>query len=184
MFFQAALDVWPLPRIPATKCDKPNQLLQLLATALSAATFQRPWLRLPFGALRLPFGALRPARKLNALEQEKKKVTLVQFPLRHGTVNGSKVWPIYIYIYNIIYGQKEWIFINHHFCWCFYWRYPILVPIFSCISKFPGGWLKWPPLDCIFCCSNRLKPPSFNIKPSSKLNHHVRLPPKMVAIWI
>jgi len=69
MFFQAALDVWPLPRIPATKCDKPNQLLQptptLLATALSAATFQRPWLR-------LPFGALRPARKLNALEQEKK----------------------------------------------------------------------------------------------------------------
>ena len=112
----------------------------------------------------------------------KKKVTLVQFPLRHGTVNGSKVWPIYIY--NIIYGQKEWIFINHHFCWCFYWRYPILVPIFSCISKFPGGWLKWPPLDCIFCCSNRLKPPSFNIKPSSKLNHHVRFPPKMVAIWI
>ena len=177
MFFQAALDVWPLPRIPATKCDKPNQLLQLLqllATALSAATFQRPWLR-------LPFGALRPARKLNALEQEKKRSRWSNF---HWDMAQSMAQKYGQYIYNIIYGQKEWIFINHHFCWCFYWRYPILVPIFSCISKFPGGWLKWPPLDCIFCCSNRLKPPSFNIQPSSKLNHHVRFPPKMVAIWI
>ena len=126
--------------------------------------------------------SLETCQETQCIGTGKKKVTLVQFPLRHGTVNGSKVWPIYIY--NIIYGQKEWIFINHHFCWCFYWRYPILVPIFSCISKFPGGWLKWPPLDCFFCCSNRLKPPSFNIKPSSKLNHHVRFPPKMVAIWI